>query len=71
MEDRDHDAPDLDPYLVQVLAADQSEESIKAGQGPRDFLIRAGTSTQGLLGAKPQKPISIVNGSTPQSGAGQ
>jgi hypothetical protein len=71
MDDRDHDAPELDPYLIQVLAADQSEESAQAGQGPGDYLIRAATSTKGLLGAKQQKPVSVVNGSTPQSGAGR
>jgi hypothetical protein len=61
----------LDPYLVQVLAADQSEQSVQAGQGPGDFLIRAATSTKELAGAKQQKPVSIINGSNPQSGAGQ
>jgi hypothetical protein len=67
----EQNAPDLDPYLVQVLAADQSEESAKAGQGPGQFLIRAATSTKSLAGAKPAKPVSVVHGSTPQSGAGQ
>jgi hypothetical protein len=61
--------PDLDPYLLQVLAADQSEQSVKAGQGPGDYVLRTATSTRGLAGAKAPKAVSIVSGSSPQSEA--
>jgi hypothetical protein len=61
----------LDPFVRQVLAAQQAEESVKAGQGSRDFLMRAATSTKSLAGAKEQHPIMGATGSDPQAGAGR
>jgi hypothetical protein len=71
LQNQDQKTPDLDPYLLQVLAADQSEQSVKAGQGPGDYLMKTATSTKDLMGAKEQHPVSIVNGSNPQAGAGK
>jgi hypothetical protein len=68
LENQDAKTEDLDPYLVQVLAAQQSADSVKAGQGPGDFLAKAASSTKSQAGAKDAKPVSTVNGPQAQAG---
>jgi hypothetical protein len=56
------DKSDFDPYLVQVLAADQATASPQPdGRTPQQVLVDAATSTKQQAGAKDQKTISDVS----------
>jgi hypothetical protein len=48
---------DFDPFLVQVLAAQQADDSEKAGHGRGSYLLNAASSTQGQMGAAQSKPV--------------
>ena len=53
---------DYDPYLVQVLAAEQATKSPQPdGRTPQQVLIDAATSTKQQAGAKDQKKVTTVS----------
>jgi hypothetical protein len=54
------DVSDYDPYLIQVLAADQMA-SPPPGETPTSVLLNAATSTKQQAGAKEQKKVSTVS----------
>jgi hypothetical protein len=54
------DVSDYDPYLVQVLAADQMATP-PPGETSTDVLLNAATSTKQQAGAKDQKKVSTVS----------
>jgi len=54
------DASDYDPYLIQVLAADQMATP-PPGQTPSQVLLDAATSTKQQAGAKDQKKVTTVS----------
>lgn len=62
------DKTDYDPYLVQVLAADDMNKPQKDGRTPEQVLLDAAASTKNQAGAKEQKQVTTVPG---QQGASQ
>jgi hypothetical protein len=54
------DVSDFDPYLVQVLAADQMATP-PPGETPTQVLLNAATSTKQQAGAKDQKQVTSVS----------
>lgn len=64
---------EFDPYLVQVLASQEADESEKAGRGRGYYVLNAATSTKGQLGARDSKSANGADSGpmTPQAGEGQ
>lgn len=64
---------EFDPFLVQVLASQQADESEKAGRGRGYYVLNSATSTKGQLGARDSKSANGADSGpmTPQAGEGQ
>jgi hypothetical protein len=58
---------DYDPYLVQVLAAEDMHKPQPDGRTPQQVLLDAASSTKNQAGAKEQKQVTTVPG--PNAGA--
>jgi hypothetical protein len=56
------DKTDYDPYLVQVLAAEEMHKPQKDGRSPQQVLLDAAASTKNQAGAKEQKQVTTVPG---------
>lgn len=65
------DQPDYDPYLRQVLAAEQARAAEKDGKDGSAILVRAAASTQDQPGAKEGKDAQGNSAANKPTGASQ